>query len=134
MKRRSGFTLMELLLVVAVLAIVAAAAFPTLFSGATDSLKEARKATVAAAYSSVISNASVQVALRKAKGEADTAITTAIAAISQTASAPADVSKAITFTPSAFSDAGITVTVSGDGAPAAKTIAPNGYQAWSTGL
>ncbi len=134
MKRRSGFTLMELLLVVAVLAIVAAAAAPTFFGGASDAMKEARKASVAAAYSNVVSNASVQVGIKKAQGVSDPDILSAIKAISQTASSPADVSKAIIFTPDAFDNDGITVKVTGDGAPTDTTIEPNTYQAWANGL
>lgn len=72
MKRRSGFTLMELLLVVAVLAIVAAAAAPTFFGGATDAMKEARKASLSAAYSNVVSNAFVQSSIALSKGETPT--------------------------------------------------------------
>lgn len=76
MKKRSGFTLMELLLVVAVLAIVAAAAAPTFFGGAADAMKEARKARIASAFTQLFSEANMAAAVAQAKGEAVVAGTT----------------------------------------------------------
>ncbi|MBF0546410.1 MAG: prepilin-type N-terminal cleavage/methylation domain-containing protein [Candidatus Riflebacteria bacterium] len=67
-KARKGFTLMELLLVVAVLAIVAAAAFPVFFSGAKDAMAEAKKATYLAAYGNSLSLGNLQVSATIAKG------------------------------------------------------------------
>ena len=65
---RKGFTLMELLLVVAVLAIVAAAAAPTFFNGSQEALKEAKKASFLSAYQNALSGANMYVALEVAKG------------------------------------------------------------------
>lgn len=63
MRNRKGFTLMELLLVVAVLAIVAAAAAPTFFSGASEAMNEARKSSFMAAYTNASSAANMNAAL-----------------------------------------------------------------------
>lgn len=67
MNTKRGFTLMELLLVVAVLAIVAAAAAPTFFGGAKDALREARKANVSSAFSNLMSEATMSASLQMAK-------------------------------------------------------------------
>lgn len=69
---KKGFTLMELLLVVAILAIVAAAAAPTFTSGASDALKEARKSGFLSAYQNTVTGAHMMVALAASKGS-DTA-------------------------------------------------------------
>lgn len=78
MNRRQGFTLMELLLVVAVLAIVAAAAAPTFFSGASDAMNEARKSQFMSAFSNATSAANMNAALYASgtKRGADNAIKT----------------------------------------------------------
>ncbi|NLV94294.1 MAG: prepilin-type N-terminal cleavage/methylation domain-containing protein, partial [Candidatus Riflebacteria bacterium] len=75
MRNRKGFTLMELLLVVAVLAIVAAAAAPTFFSGASEAMNEARKSSFMAAYTNASSAANMNAALYAtgAKGDVVTA-------------------------------------------------------------
>ena len=65
---KKGFTLMELLLVVAILAIVAAAAAPTFTSGASDALKEARKSAFLAAYQNTVTGAHMMIALAASKG------------------------------------------------------------------
>ena len=77
MRNRKGFTLMELLLVVAVLAIVAAAAAPTFFSGASEAMNEARKSSFMAAYTNASSAANMNAALYAtgAKGAVVTAPT-----------------------------------------------------------
>jgi prepilin-type N-terminal cleavage/methylation domain-containing protein len=69
MNRRQGFTLMELLLVVAVLAIVAAAAAPTFFSGATEAMEEARKASFLSSYQNTVSGANMALSMMAARGE-----------------------------------------------------------------
>lgn len=66
--KRKGFTLMELLLVVAILAIVAAAAAPTFTSGASDALKEARKSGFLSAYQNTVTGAHMMIALGASKG------------------------------------------------------------------
>ena len=66
---KKGFTLMELLLVVAILAIVAAAAAPTFSSGAGDALREARKSAFLAAYQNTVTGAHMMVALAASKGK-----------------------------------------------------------------
>jgi len=53
MSKRSGFTLMELLLVIAILAIVAAVAAPQFFKTASTSIDEAKKARFIANYSAL---------------------------------------------------------------------------------
>ncbi len=73
MNKRSGFTLMELLLVVAVLAIVAAAAVPTFFGGAAEAMKEARKSRIASAYTNLFSQANMAASVAMAKGDTVTA-------------------------------------------------------------
>jgi prepilin-type N-terminal cleavage/methylation domain-containing protein len=65
---KKGFTLMELLLVVAILAIVAAAAAPTFSQGASDALREARKSSFLAAYQNTVTGAHMMVALGASKG------------------------------------------------------------------
>ena len=65
---KKGFTLMELLLVVAILAIVAAAAAPTFTSGASDALKEARKSAFLSAYQNTVTGAHMMIALAASKG------------------------------------------------------------------
>jgi prepilin-type N-terminal cleavage/methylation domain-containing protein len=78
MNRRQGFTLMELLLVVAVLAIVAAAAAPTFFTGANEALSEARKSQLMSAYSNASTAANMNAALYASgakKDESDAMIT-----------------------------------------------------------
>ncbi|MBF0546411.1 MAG: type II secretion system protein [Candidatus Riflebacteria bacterium] len=67
-KARQGFTLMELLLVVAVLSIVAASAFPVFFKGAQDAMAEAKKASFLAAYGNSLSLGSLQISATIAKG------------------------------------------------------------------
>ena len=64
---KKGFTLMELLLVVAILAIVAAAAAPTFTSGASDALKEARKSAFLAAYQNTVTGAHMMPGCRRHK-------------------------------------------------------------------
>ncbi len=59
---------MELLLVVAILAIVAAAAAPTFSGGASDALREARKSAFLAAYQNAVTGAHMMVALGASKG------------------------------------------------------------------
>ena len=66
--KRKGFTLMELLLVVAILAIVAAAAAPTFTSGASDALKEARKSGFLSAYQNTVTGAHMMIAIAASKG------------------------------------------------------------------
>lgn len=63
-----GFTLMELLLVVAILAIVAAAASPTFFGGAQEALDEARKASFLSAYQNTISGANIALSMTMGRG------------------------------------------------------------------
>lgn len=53
---------MELLLVIAILAIVAAAAAPSFFGGAQDAMKEARKAAFVSNFNSVLSTANIYLA------------------------------------------------------------------------
>jgi prepilin-type N-terminal cleavage/methylation domain-containing protein len=53
MKRRSGFTLMELLLVIAILAIVAAVAAPQFFRASDQAMADARAALLKANYSAI---------------------------------------------------------------------------------
>ena len=65
---KKGFTLMELLLVVAILAIVAAAAAPTFSSGASDALREARKSAFLGAYQNAVTGAHMMIALAASKG------------------------------------------------------------------
>ncbi|HOT28184.1 MAG TPA: prepilin-type N-terminal cleavage/methylation domain-containing protein [Candidatus Ozemobacteraceae bacterium] len=65
-----GFTLMELLLVIAILAIVAAAAAPSFFGGATDAMKEARRAAFVSNFNSVLSAANIYLANEQAAGRA----------------------------------------------------------------
>jgi prepilin-type N-terminal cleavage/methylation domain-containing protein len=74
MKRRSGFTLMELLLVVAILAIVAAAAAPTFFGGATEAIAEAKKAAYLSACSSALSGGSIYASIESSKGNTPAAL------------------------------------------------------------
>lgn len=62
MKRRA-FTLMELLLVVAILAIISAAAAPTFTSGSADAIEEARKSNFLAAYENTVSGANLMMAM-----------------------------------------------------------------------
>ena len=69
MNRRQGFTLMELLLVVAVLAIVAAAAAPTFFSGANEAMDEAKRSSFLSAYSNTLSAANMYLSIKASKGE-----------------------------------------------------------------
>ncbi|MGI6446767.1 MAG: prepilin-type N-terminal cleavage/methylation domain-containing protein [Candidatus Ozemobacteraceae bacterium] len=68
MRNRKGFTLMELLLVVAVLAIVAAAAAPTFFSGATEAINEAKKSSFLSAYQNTLSGANLLFSIEASKG------------------------------------------------------------------
>ena len=63
MKRRA-FTLMELLLVVAILAIISAAAAPTFTSGSADAIEEARKSNFLAAYENTVSGANLMMGLK----------------------------------------------------------------------
>jgi prepilin-type N-terminal cleavage/methylation domain-containing protein len=69
MKLKQGFTLVELLLVVAILAIVAAAASPTFFQGAQEALAEARKAPFLAAYQNTVSGANTALSTALTRGE-----------------------------------------------------------------
>ncbi|NCB40994.1 MAG: prepilin-type N-terminal cleavage/methylation domain-containing protein [Erysipelotrichia bacterium] len=69
MNRRQGFTLMELLLVVAVLAIVAAAAAPTFFSGANEAMDEAKRSSFLSAYSNTLSAANMYLSIKASKAE-----------------------------------------------------------------
>lgn len=69
MKKKTGFTLVELLLVVAILAIVAAAASPTFFAGAQEALAEARKAPFLAAYQNTVSGANTALSTAMSRGE-----------------------------------------------------------------
>ncbi len=70
---KKGFTLMELLLVVAVLAIVAAAAAPAFFSGAAEAVKEAKRAQFLSAYSNSLSAANMYMSIKASKGGSITA-------------------------------------------------------------
>ena len=65
---KKGFTLMELLLVVAVLAIVAAAAAPTFFNGSQEALQEAKKASFLSAYQNALSGANIYISIEVSKG------------------------------------------------------------------
>ena len=67
--KRTGFTLMELLLVVAILAIVAAAAAPTFTGGAAEALAEARKSAFMSAYQNTNSGANIMISVAAAKGK-----------------------------------------------------------------
>jgi prepilin-type N-terminal cleavage/methylation domain-containing protein len=69
MNNNSGFTLVELLLVVAILAIVAAAASPTFFAGAQEALAEARKAPFLSAYQNAVSGANTALSTALTRGE-----------------------------------------------------------------
>ncbi len=60
---------MELLLVVAVLAIVAAAAAPAFFSGATEAMNEAKRAQFLSAYSNSLSAANMYMSIKASKGD-----------------------------------------------------------------
>ncbi|NCB46810.1 prepilin-type N-terminal cleavage/methylation domain-containing protein [bacterium] len=79
MRNRKGFTLMELLLVVAVLAIVAAAAAPTFFSGATEAINEAKRSSFLSAYQNTLSGANLLVSIEASKGNVLNATTFAAA-------------------------------------------------------
>lgn len=68
LRSRSGFTLMELLLVVAILAIVAAAAAPSFFTGASEAMNQAKKSAFLAAYSITVSGASMYASTQMAQG------------------------------------------------------------------
>lgn len=137
MNRRSGFTLMELLLVVAVLAIVAAAAAPTFFGGATQAMTEARKASLSAAYSSVVSNAFVQSSIALSKGETPTV--SAWTNVSRVVKAPADGTTDWTVAATGYDATnGIVVTVTGP-TPAVTinsnaTSGANHFQTWLNSL
>ena len=66
---KKGFTLLELLLCVAVLAIVAAIAAPTFSQGATDAMMEARKANFMSAYQNAITGTNLMIAIQVAQGK-----------------------------------------------------------------
>lgn len=65
---KKGFTLMELLLVVAVLAIVSAAAAPTFFGGAQETMEEALKAKMFAAYKNCVSGSNLLLSIAASHG------------------------------------------------------------------
>ncbi len=60
---KKAFTLMELLLVIAILAIVAAAGMPFFSSGSNQALKEAKKSNFLSAYQNTISGANLFMSL-----------------------------------------------------------------------
>lgn len=60
---KKGFTLMELLLVIAIMAIVAAAGLPIFSSGQDEALKEAKKAAFYNAYQNTISGANMMMGM-----------------------------------------------------------------------
>ena len=60
---RKAFTLMELLLVVSIVAIVAAASAPMFSSGSEDAVREAKRASFLRAYQNTISGANLMMGL-----------------------------------------------------------------------
>lgn len=66
---KKGFTLMELLLVVAVLAIVSAASAPTFFGGAEESMEEALKTKMFAAYNNCVTGTNLLMAIAASHGK-----------------------------------------------------------------
>lgn len=61
--KRKGFTLMELLLVVAILALTSAAAAPTFSSGSADAIEQARRSNFYSAYQKAVFGANLMMAL-----------------------------------------------------------------------
>lgn len=64
---KKGFTLMELLLVVAIIAILAAATAPTFTGGANDSFQESKKANFFNAYQQAVSGANLMMGIMVAE-------------------------------------------------------------------
>lgn len=129
MNKRSGFTLMELLLVVAVLAIVAAAAVPTFFGGAADAMKEARKSRIASAYTNLFSQANMAASVAMAKGETVNPATTANWPTTTAVTLPHPDGVAahkITLTLVWSNTTGVTITITGSGGGTIPTVADNG--------
>ena len=62
-KNKKAFTLLELLLIVAVLSIVAIAAAPFFFEGSRDSLSQARKSSFLRAYQHTMTGAQMMITL-----------------------------------------------------------------------
>lgn len=64
---KKAFTLMELLLSIAVLAVVAASAVPTFFGGAKEVLEDSKKANMSAAYQHARTGANLLVSIATAQ-------------------------------------------------------------------
>ena len=67
--KKKAFTLMELLLSIAVLAIVAASAIPTFFGGAKEAIEDARKANMHTAYQRARTGANLLIGIVTARAD-----------------------------------------------------------------
>ncbi len=66
---RKAFTLLELLLTIAVLAIVAASSIPTFLGGAKEVLEDAKKSNMCTAYQNTRTGANILISIATAKAK-----------------------------------------------------------------
>ena len=66
---RKAFTLLELLLTIAVLAIVAASSIPTFWGGAKEVLEDAKKSNMCTAYQNTRTGANILISIATAKAK-----------------------------------------------------------------
>lgn len=67
LNNKKGFSLMELLLSITVLALISALFFPTFFGGGKEALKEARKSTMMSAFQNTLSGAQIMLSIAYSK-------------------------------------------------------------------